>query len=574
MPKRQPNTEQHGQQSVATAFAWLAHYPPDVDWHAELQPRALCEIFDEAVERFADNVCTDYFGRRMTYAEIGALTARVAAGLHDIGVERGTRVGLLLPNCPDFIIFYLAVLKRGGVIVNYNPLYTVEEIEHQVRDSGTELMITLDLRMLFDKATAVLDSGSIRRLVVCPFVDRLPTFKRLLFRIFRRRELARPMPDDTTRPIVRLADLIQRSASHPPPAVEPGDLAVLQYTGGTTGTPKGAMLTHANLTVNLQQVSLWFADAREGEERALAILPFFHVFAMTGVMNYGIAHGFELILIPRFDLDEVIRLIRRTRPTVLAGVPTLFNALISHRSATTETLKSLRYCISGGAPLPGDVRRNFERVASCSLVEGYGLSETSPVVTCNPVHGESKDGSIGLPLPGTIVSIRSLDDPAIEMPIGENGEICISGPQVMAGYWNKDDETADAFVDSFFRTGDVGYMDEQGYVFIVDRIKDLIIASGFNVYPRRIEEAIQDHPDVVEVTVIGIPDDYRGEAPKAFVRLKEGAHLSVDELLAFLAPKLSKIEMPASIEFRDELPRTLIGKLSKKELRKETIQES
>src|SRR5690606_27888780 len=274
------------------------------------------------------------------------------------------------------------------------------------------------------------------------------------------------------------------------------------------------------------------------------------------------------------DLDEVIRLIRRTRPTVLAGVPTLFNALISHRSATTETLKSLRYCISGGAPLPGDVRRNFERVASCSLVEGYGLSETSPVVTCNPVHGESKDGSIGLPLPGTIVSIRSLDDPAIEMPIGENGEICISGPQVMAGYWNKDDETADAFVDSFFRTGDVGYMDEQGYVFIVDRIKDLIIASGFNVYPRRIEEAIQDHPDVVEVTVIGIPDDYRGEAPKAFVRLKEGAHLSVDELLAFLAPKLSKIEMPASIEFRDELPRTLIGKLSKKELRKETIQES
>jgi long-chain acyl-CoA synthetase len=307
----------------------------------------------------------------------------------------------------------------------------------------------------------------------------------------------------------------------------------------------------------------------DGEERFLCVIPFFHVFAMTALMNFAISKAAQMVMLPRFELNQTLKLIDKTKPSFMAGVPTLFNALSKAPDLKKYDLSSLKFCNSGGAPLPLEVKREFEKVSGCKLVEGYGLSETSPVTHCNPADGPVKEGSIGLPLPGTIVSLRDLEAPEREVPLGEKGEICILGPQVMKGYWNKPRETADAFVGEYFRTGDVAYMDDEGFAYIVDRIKDLIICSGFNVYPRRVEEAIYEHPAVQEVTVIGIPDKYRGEAPKAYIKLRVSQSATAEEILKFLEPRISKIEMPSEIEFRDELPKTLIGKLSKKELKAE-----
>jgi long-chain acyl-CoA synthetase len=329
------------------------------------------------------------------------------------------------------------------------------------------------------------------------------------------------------------------------------------------------MLTHANLSCNTRQVMMWAPDLGEGQERVMGVLPFFHVFAMTVVMNFGIAKAAEIVMMPRFTLDDGLALINKTRPTIMPGVPTLFNAIQNYPKIKSFDLTSLKFCLSGGAPLPLEVKQQFEAATGCRLVEGYGLSEASPVVTCNPIDGPPVPGSIGLPLPGTIVSLRSLADPSLPVGPGERGELCVKGPQVMRGYWNRPEETADQFTGDFLRTGDVAIMDENGYFQIVDRIKDLIICSGYNVYPRRVEEAIYEHPAVEEVTVIGIPDKYRGEAPKAFIKLKDGHTASVEDIQRHLAVKLSKIEMPAAIEFRDSLPKTMIGKLSKKELKAE-----
>jgi long-chain acyl-CoA synthetase len=326
------------------------------------------------------------------------------------------------------------------------------------------------------------------------------------------------------------------------------------------------MLSHANLSINVAQVKAWQNSIAKDGDRILGVLPLFHVFAMTTVMNFGISHGLEIILLPKFELIPTLKLIGKLRPIMMPGVPTLFNAMLRHPHIANFDLSSLKYCIAGGAALPLEVRRGFEAISGATLVEGYGLSETSPVVSCNPPDAP-REGSIGLPLPATEISIRSLDDPHTVLEQGETGEICIAGPQVMTGYWNKPQDTEDCFVGRFFRTGDVGYMDAEGYVFIVDRIKDMINASGFKVYPRRIEDALYAHPAVAEATVIGVPDAYRGEAPKAFVKLKEGERASAHELHEFLKEKLAKIELPAEIEFRDELPKTMVGKHSKKELR-------
>ncbi|MGF7162662.1 long-chain acyl-CoA synthetase [Rhodoligotrophos appendicifer] len=548
----------------ANSYPWLKAYPPGIDWHHPLTPQTLPDMFDLAVQRYGSKPCTNFLGEVMSYAEMGAMTDELACGLSRLGVGPDKRVGLVLPNTPYFIAAFFAVLKLGGTIVNFNPLYTVEELRHQAQDAGVSTIITVDLAAVFEKVRGLAEAGVLQHVVVCPFRAILPPIKGLLFSLLKRKQLA-SVP--STDPYVELSALTSRS-EYPKPIIDPmNDVAVFQYTGGTTGTPKGAMLTHANLSINVQQVRLWFSGAKEGEERMMAILPFFHVFALTGVMNFSIAHGFEMILMPRFNLVEAITLISKRKPTILPGVPTIFNALVNHPGIDRNIFGSLKYCISGGAPLPLEVRRKFEALAGCRLVEGYGLSETSPVTHINPFDVAPKDGSIGLPVPGTVAEIRSLDDPSAPLPCGEKGELCISGPQVMKGYWNQPEETAKIFLPPFLRTGDVGYMDEEGYVYLVDRIKDIIIASGFNVYPRRIEEAIHEHPDVAEVTVIGVPDEYRGEAPKAFIRLRDGAHLTEQELLTFLKPKLSVIEMPREVEFRSELPKTMIGKLSKKELR-------
>jgi len=551
-------------------YPWLKAYPKSVSWEAQFEPQPLGHMLDQAVAAYGSRNCTYFLGKTTTYAEIGDLCNRIAKGLQQRGVGKGTHVGLLLPNSPSYVAYYFGVLKTGATVVNYNPLYTIEELEEQARDSDTTFLVTLDLAMLFDKAEALLEKGVIETAVVCTFTDLLPGAKSVLFKLFKRKELGDPHGSDQRHRIVLEDDLVANDGGYKRVDIEPSrDIAVLQYTGGTTGTPKGAMLTHANLSINVQQIKDWTTSLEIGAERVMGILPFFHVFAMTTVLNFGVVMGAEIILMPRFDLYDALKLIGSLKATVLPGVPTLYNAMLHHPRIEKVDLSSLKFCISGGAALPVEVKRRFEKVSGCELVEGYGLSETSPVATCNPVDGPVKEGSIGIPVPRTVISIRALDNPERELGTGEDGEICIKGPQVMTGYWNRPEETREAFAGDYFRSGDVGHMDEDGFTFIIDRLKDMINASGFKIYPRRVEEAIYAHPAVEEVTVVGVPDEYRGEAPKAFVKLKKGRSASAEELFEFLEPKISKLEMPSDIEFRDELPKTMVGKLSKKELRAE-----
>ncbi|MCB1507155.1 MAG: long-chain fatty acid--CoA ligase [Hyphomicrobiaceae bacterium] len=550
---------------------WLKSYPQNVEWRQKFTPHPLYALLDQAVARFGTNTATNFLGRTMTYSEIGRLVELAAAGLQRLGVRKGTKVGLLLPNSPTFIIYYFATLKAGGIVVNYNPLYTVEELKFQVKDSETEIIVTLDLKLLFDKAEALLKDGVLKQVVVASFASLLPGTKSVLFRLFKGRELAHPMSSPVKDRIVLEGQVLADHGLRTPFPIDPeNDIAVLQYTGGTTGTPKGAMLTHANVYINVLQVIDWAPELLDGKEKVMGVLPFFHVFAMTVVMNFGVAKAAEIIIVPRFVLDDALKLINQIRPTVMPGVPTLFNAIMNHPKIKSYDLSSLKFCLSGGAPLPTEVKQRFESLTGCKVVEGYGLSETSPVVTCNPIHGPVKTGMIGIPLPATFVSLRDLDDPDKEVPQGEKGEVCIKGPQVMKGYWKREKETAQIFTsDGFLRTGDVARMDDDGFFAIEDRIKDLIICSGYNVYPRMIEERIYEHPAVEEVTVIGVKDPYRGEAPKAFIKLKAGATATADDIMTYLEKYLSKIELPAAIEFRDSLPKTMIGKLSKKELKQE-----
>jgi long-chain acyl-CoA synthetase len=486
-------------------------------------------------------------------------------------VAKGTRVGLCLPNTPYAVICYFAILKAGGTVVNFNPLYVEREIRHQIDDSGTTIMVTLDIRQIYPKVAAMLDTTCLERVVVCSLTDILPPVQGLLFSLLRRSELA-AIPDDLQH--VPFARLIANDGKVKPVAIEPlVDLAVLQYTGGTTGVPKAAMLTHANLTANTAQVAELLSGVTPGAERLLLVLPLFHVFAMTVGMNLGIAIAGELILLPRFDLEQVKKTIAAKRPTLFPGVPTVYTAINGAAERGGWDLSSLRYCISGGAPLPQEVRSRFERLAGCTLVEGYGLSEASPVVTCNPLTAV-KDGSVGPPLSGTTVEIRAPEDPSRRLGDGEKGEVCVRGPQVMVGYWRRPDDTRQIFTDGALRTGDIGYVDEDGYLFLVDRIKDVIISGGYNIYPRMIEEALYQHPAVAEAVVVGIPDAQRGQVPKAFVRLRDGRQATAEELREFLAGYVSRIEMPKHIEFRSDLPRTMVGKLSKKELLAEELARS
>ena len=566
-------------QAAATAdaghpsYRWLSHYPKDVDWNLRIEPAPLYKLFEDAAAKYGPRPCTNFLGKVLSYRDIDRMVKQAAAGLQKLGVRKGTKVGLFMPNCPTFIVYYFATLQAGGTVVNYNPLYTLEELTFQVKDSETELMVTLDLQLLFSKVEALMKAGTLKRAIVASFPALLPGAKSVLFKLFKGKELAHPSKSPVAASVIFDADVRASDGRFDRPPIDPAaDVAVLQYTGGTTGTPKGAMLTHANVYANCRQGAAWATNLRAGEERVLAALPFFHVFAMTAVMNFALSQGAEIVIMPRFVLDDAMKLITKTKPTVMPGVPTMFIAMLNHKKLASFDLSSLKFCLSGGAPLPVDVKQKFEALTGCKLVEGYGLSEASPSVTCNPLEGPVKEGSIGQPLPGTIVSLRDLADPTREVAQGEKGEICIKGPQVMKGYWKRPQETADQFVGEYLRTGDVGIMDEEGFIFIVDRIKDLIICSGYNVYPRRIEEAIYEHPAVEEVTVIGIKDDYRGEAPKAFIKLRAGMAATEDDIRKHLEAKISKIEMPAEIEFRDALPKTMIGKLSKKELKAEEEQ--
>jgi long-chain acyl-CoA synthetase len=545
-------------------YPWEDSYPASIDWRAEIPVKPVTDILDSAVAEFPDKPCLEFMGKRYDYKTVASLVDRAAKGLQDRGIGPGDCVGLLLPNCPYYVIFYYAILRLGATVVNYNPLYAKREIARQIIDSNTRVMVTLNLKMLYPKIEGRLEDSPLESIVICRMREILPFPSSLLFAFARRKEIAVVPNDDQHVPFERLID---NKGGAVPATIDPHeDVAVLQYTGGTTGTPKGAMLTHANLYANAVQTSLWSGTATRGEEKFLGVLPLFHVFGMTGVMNTCLYFASELILLPRFNTADVLEVIDEQKPTVFCGVPTMFSAINAHPDLEKYDLSSLKLCISGGAPLSLQIKEKFEALSGCSLVEGYGLTESSPVCTVNPFQGVSKLGSVGLPLPGTVIDIVDRTDPDKLLGPGEHGEICISGPQVMAGYLNKPGENADVLRGARLRTGDVGYLDEDGYLFIIDRIKDLILSGGFNVYPRMVEEAIHLHPAVEETVVCGVPHSHRGEIVKAFVKLKPGAELTSAELRGFLKENLASFEMPSKIEFRDELPKTLIGKPSRQAL--------
>jgi long-chain acyl-CoA synthetase len=552
---------------------WIASYPEGIDWHADIDTTPVHEQVLAACARHPSVVALDFLGGTTTYSELAQKIVAFAGALQaEYGVTKGTRVALMLPNTPFYPIAYYGVLRAGGIVVNCNPLYTVPELSHITANAGADLMVTLDLKVVYDKAEALLAAGHVKSLIVCHFPNALPATKKLLFSLLKRKDLARPQKSAHVGRIGFFDPLI--AARHTPAAVIVNpreDIAVQQYTGGTTGIPKGALLTHANVAANASQSALWFSSLFRPGIKAVAVLPFFHIFAMTTCLNMPLTAGMTVFMMPRFELKGFLALLKRARPHLMPAVPTLISALANNATVTKENLASLELIVSGGAPLANEVRASFARKSDCQLVEGYGLTEASPVVACGPFHGVNKPMSIGLALPGT--DIRFMDiETGRQADLGQNGELQIKGPQVMAGYFENEADTKAAFQDGWLRTGDVGHMDEDGYMFLVDRIKDLIICSGFNVYPRTIEEALLTHEAVEETNVIGVPDPYRGEAPVAFVKLQEGKTVSESDLKQFLAQRLNKIEMPREIIYKDALPKTLIGKLSKKELREEYAQ--
>ncbi len=542
---------------------WEAAYPDDVDWRIALAPGTMTALFERAVETYADQTCLEFFGKRQSYRDTGALVARAAKGFSELGVGRGVRVGLFLPNCPYYVICYHAVLKAGGTVVNFNPLYAEAGIARQIRDADVRIMVTMNLGTLYPKIEGRLTDTELERIVVCSMSAALPFPGNAFFALFKRRETSAYPADDRH---VRFEKLIANDGAFEEPEIAPDDLALLQYTGGTTGTPKGAMLTHANLHANTIQTRSWAPGILDGQEKFLAVLPLFHVFGMTGVMNVGLNIGAEIQLLPRFKVAEVLKAVDKSRPTVLMGVPTMFSALNGSPETEKLDLSSLKFCISGGAPLPLEVKATFEQTTGCTLVEGYGLTEAAPVCTINPIGALNKPGSAGLPIPGTVVEIVSLDDSHRLVATGEKGEICVTGPQVMQGYWMQEEESETALEDGRLHTGDVGHIDEDGYVFISDRIKDLIITGGFNVYPRMVEEAVQEHPAVDDVAVCGVPSSHHGEIVKAFVVLCTGEKVKAAELRAFLKSRLASFEMPRRIQFVKAIPKTMLGKPLRREL--------
>ena len=556
----EPAAEPSPDVAFVRPYPWETNYPEGLSWDHDLPAKPLFALLDEAKERYADRPCLDFLGRKSTYKDIGQLVDRAAKGLQALGVKKGVRVGLFLPNCPYYVISFFAVLKAGGTVVNFNPLYAEREIARQIDDSGTTIMVTLNIRGMYPKVEARLADTCLNTIVVGSMGGLLPWRERTLFALLRRKEIADVRHDDHH---ITFKKLTANDGKFEPVAVDPAtDIAVQQYTGGTTGLPKGAELSHAALYANTEQVRVWATDSKPGEERVVGVLPLFHVFGMTAVMNSSLASGFEIILLPRFRLDQLLKVIDQHKPTVMLGVPTMYSAINGSKLLSDYDLSSLKFCISGGAPLPAQVQDTFERLTGCTLVEGYGLTEAGPVCTINPFDNP-RPGSVGLPLPGTLIEITALDDPDRRLQIGQRGEICISGPQVMRGYAERSGETAEALHGGRLHTGDVGFIDTDGYVYLIDRIKDLILSGGFNVYPRMVEEAVELHTAVEEVTVCGIPDPHRGEIVKAYVKLKEGKSLTSGQLRSFLKDKLAPFEQPRQIEFRDELPRTLIGKPSR-----------
>jgi long-chain acyl-CoA synthetase len=541
---------------------WRTTYRHPSPWEQAFAPLTMPALFADAVDRMGTAPFLDFLGRRYSYNAVAFAARRVAIGLRAKGIGAGDRVGLYLPNVPHYVAAYYGAMMLGATVVNFSPLYSVEELSAQVEDSGTKLLVTLDVTALLPNALAVLERSCLKQLVVGSVAGVLPRGKALLYRIFKRAERT-PLPNDPR--ISRFSALIANDGVGGMPEIDPDHVALLQYTGGTTGTPKGAMLTHQNLSAVARQVDAIDPKTSDGD-RIVGVLPFFHVFANTCVLNRTLVAGGMIAMLPRFDAKATLQTIARIRATALPGVPTMYQALLDHPDTATTDFSSLKVCISGGAPLPASVKEQFEKVSGSVVVEGYGLTESSGVLCCNPYEALNKTGSIGQPVPGTRIKLLDREDPSKDAPEGEPGEIAFAGPQTMKGYWNKPDADAEVFVGEWIRSGDVGTIDVDGYVRIVDRIKDMISVGGFKVFPSVVEAQLYKHAAVKEAVVIGIPDHYAGERPKAFVTLHEPNQMSGAALMAWLNPMLGKHERVVAVDVRDTLPKTLVGKLSRKDL--------
>jgi len=543
---------------------WERSYPAGVRWDAPIATATLTDLFDDFTRRWAAKPAFEYRNRQTTYAELRAGAEAAAAGLMDLGVRPGTAVALYLPNTPLHPLAFFATLLAGGRVVHLSPLDAERELAYKLKDSGARILVTTNIGFMALLASKLRSDGLLDHLIVGDDTafgpSAIPTT---------------PVPEGAL-PFERLRERGAAGLPRQWPRTDVEDIAVLQYTGGTTGKPKGAMLTHANLSAACSIYKLWSDPQRisaPGEDRVICVLPLFHIYALTSVMLRSFVEGNQLLLRVRFDVDTTLEDIEVKKATVFPAVPTMWIALANRPDIDKRDLSSLRYAASGGAPLPVEVAERFQKLTGHRIGGGWGMTETSPAGTAMPREWTGRAGSVGLPLPGIDMQIVALDDPRRVLPPGAKGEIRIRGPNVTKGYWNAPEETAAAFVDGWLLTGDIGFMDEDGYFYLVDRKKDMIISGGFNVYPRIIEEAIYEHPAVAEVSVIGVADAYRGEAAKAFVQLKPGARpFTLEELRAFLADKLGRHELPAHLELRDQLPKTPVGKLSKKELIEEERQ--
>ncbi|WP_324073179.1 MAG: AMP-binding protein [Erythrobacter sp.] len=512
-----------------------------------------------------------FLGRTYTYAHIHASAQAFAAGLQAAGIAKGDRVGLFLPNVPIYAAAYYGAMMAGAVVVNFSPLYSVEELAWQVGDSGTRLLVTVDVPELYKTAKKVLEASALETLVVGSLAEMLPWYKGLALKLLKRSQIA----DVAYGPSVKSWAGMTPAKAPAPVEVTPADLALLQYTGGTTGRPKGAMLGHDQLSVNAQQVAAINPFGNAAGEVFMGALPFFHVFANTALLNHAMVTGASIAMVPRFETKQVLETIQRYRCTGFPGVPTMFQAILDHPDLAKTDLSTLKVCISGGALMPGPVHVRFEEATGVRLVEGYGLTESSGVVSVNPYEGTRKRGTIGQLVPGTGAILLDKEDPSQLAPDGEPGEMAVCGPQVMRGYWNRPETDADSFVERdgkrYLRTGDVARLDAEGFYEIVDRIKDMIAVGGFKVFPSVVEDVILEHPAVKEALVIGVPEEYRGEVPRAYVTLGEGATITGEELASWLNAKIGKHERVDQVVVREALPKTMIGKLDRKTLRAEVL---
>ena len=551
----------------------LPNYHP-VPWNTQFEAMALPDMFARTTRTSPDAPLLYFLGRTYSYAELFRDAQAFAHALKARGIADGDRVGLFLPNVPSYVVAYYGAMMAGAVVVNFSPLYTVEELAQQVADSGTRLLVTVDVPELYATAEKVLRGSALETLVVSSLSHMLPRLKGVALRLFARGKVAKVGYGAGVLRWSAMLDEGARSASDLP-AIDPHSLALLQYTGGTTGTPKGAMLTHANLSINAQQTAGLNPFGNPASEVLMGALPFFHVFANTTLLNHAVVTGASIAMVPRFEVRQVLRTIEKYGATGFPGVPTMFQALVDHPDLARTDLSTLKVCISGGAPLPGPLREKFEAATGVRLVEGYGLTESSGVVSANPYEGIRKPGTIGQVVMRTEVLLLDKEDPSIIAPNGEPGELALHGPQIMQGYWNRPEAAKDVFVEhhgkTWLRTGDVATLDEDGFLEIVDRIKDMIAVGGFKVFPSQVEDVLLEHDAVKEALVIGRPDGYRGEVPVAYVTLESGAEATGAQLKEWLNARVGKHERVAEVVIRGELPKTMIGKLDRKALRAEVL---